>query len=257
MTNDATPGALSSTPPPPLPAATMQPVAPWAHTLALFGVLALTTIYGHYRAASAASDGSHIARYLSTAVLEWLLLGAVIAGIYRRREFFLNAFNNRANTWGQALGSGAMVYVIGLIAIATVGIALQATPLRHERNIAYILAMLPDSPLEFVVWFGVSLSAGICEELIFRGYLLQQLTAWTRKPIASIILAALLFGTVHLYEGLGAILPLAALAVVYGFAVRHFKGDLRAVIVAHTLQDFLVGFLALAKPLVERHASTH
>jgi hypothetical protein len=261
MTNDAIPGALtaadSTLPVPPPPDAAPQPIAHWAHTLGLFGVLTLTTIYGHDRAASAPSDSSHLARYASTALLEWLLLGAVIAGIYRRREFLLGAFRNRANTWGQALGAGVMVYVIGLMAVATIGLALLATPLGHQRNLAYVLAMLPDSPLEFIVWFGVSLSAGICEELIFRGYLLQQLTAWTRKPIASIFLAALLFGSVHLYEGLGAILPLAALAVVYGFAVRHFKGDLRAVIVAHTLQDFLVGFLALAKPIVEQHASRH
>jgi membrane protease YdiL (CAAX protease family) len=117
--------------------------------------------------------------------------------------------------------------------------------------------MAPRTVAEFVAWFGVSLTAGLCEELIFRGYLLQQLTAWTRRPVTSIFLAALLFGSVHLYEGVGAILPLAALAVVYGFVVRHFKGDLRAVVVAHTLQDFLVAFLVLAKPYLERFQQTH
>ncbi len=218
-------------------------------------VLLLTTIYGHNRVASmAVSNGSRITSYLTTTTVEWLLLGSVIAGIYWRREFLLGALKSRVLTLAQSLGCGAMVYVIGLFTIAAVGGALYATPLFHQRNEAYVMAMLPRSPLEFVVWFVVSLSAGICEELIFRGYLLQQLTAWTRMPIASIFLAALLFGSVHLYEGLGAILPLAALAVVYGFVVRHFKGDLRAVIVAHTLQDFLVGFLALARPWAERHA---
>jgi membrane protease YdiL (CAAX protease family) len=257
MTNDATLGTPSSAvPPPPLPDETPQPIAHWAHTLGLLGVLALTTIYGHHRAASVPSNVSHVAHYAMTGALEWLLLAGVIAGIYRnrRREFLLRAFGNRAFTWGQALGFGIMVYLIGLVTIAAVGIALSATPLVHEHNLAYLLAMLPRSPLEFLLWFGVSLTAGLCEELIFRGYLLQQLTAWTRMPIASIVIAALLFGSVHLYEGLGAILPLAALAVVYGFVVRHFKGDLRAVIVAHTLQDFLVGFIALAKPIVEQHA---
>lgn len=266
MSNDATPGVLAPAvstlpastlpaPPPPLPDTTPRPIAHWAHTLGLFAVLLLTTIYGHHRAASVPTNDSHMAHYATTAVVEWLLLGLVLAGIYCRREFLLGALRNRTSTWGQALGSGVMVYVIGLVAIATIGLALLATPLGHQRNVAYVLAMLPSSPLEFVAWFGVSLSAGICEELVFRGYLLQQLTAWTRKPIASIFLAALLFGSVHLYEGLGAILPLAALAVVYGFAVRYFKGDLRAVIVAHTLQDFLVGFLTLAKPIVEQHAA--
>jgi membrane protease YdiL (CAAX protease family) len=195
-----------------------------------------------------------ITRYLTTTTVEWLLLGSVIAGVYKRRDFLLGALRNRMVSTAQSLGFGLMVYVMGLFAVALVGIALSMTPLVHQRNTAYVLAMLPRSPLEFIVWFFVSASAGICEELIFRGYVLQQFTAWTRMPIASIFFAALLFGSVHLYEGLGAILPLTALAVVYGFVVRYFKGDLRAVIVAHTLQDFLVAFLALAKPWLESHA---
>jgi len=243
--------AYDTTPPPPIPTESLQPVAPWPHTVALFAVLTLTTIYGRGRAASTAIEPSKITRYLSTGVVEWLLLGSVIAGIYHRREFFQRAFRSRAHTLGQSLAFGIPVYFMGLFALAIVGAALLKTPLFHQRNEAYVLAMLPHSALEFTVWFFVSLTAGISEELIFRGYLLQQFTAWTRSPIASILLAALLFGGVHLYEGLGAV---AGLALVYGFVVRHFKGDLRAVIVAHTLQDFLVGFLALAKPFLEGHA---
>ena len=115
------------------------------------------------------------------------------------------------------------------------------------------MAMAPHTALQLLVWFAVSLSAGLCEEIIFRGYLLQQLSAWTQRPVVSIFLGALLFGSVHLYEGLGAILPLAALAVVFGFVVHHCKGDLRAVVVAHTLQDFIVALLLLARPYVEQH----
>ena len=246
---------------PPLPDATPRPIAHWTHTLALLFVLALTTIFGRSRAASHLApdvlNASHLFSYATTMLLEWLLLGAVIAGIYRRRDFFAAAFLNRANTNAQSLGLGAVVYILGFIATAIVGLAISLTPLAHHRNIDYVLAMLPRTPLDFLFWFCVSLTAGICEELIFRGYLLQQLTAWSRSPIASIFIAALLFGSVHLYEGLGAILPLAALAIVYGFVVRHFKGDLRAVIVAHTLQDFLVGFLGLARPFLERYQATH
>ena len=116
-----------------------------------------------------------------------------------------------------------------------------------------ILAIAPHTPLEFVVWFGVSLTAGICEELVFRGYLLQQLIAFTGRPVVSVVIAALLFGSVHLYEGLAAVLPLTALALVYGFVVRYCKGDLRAVIIAHTLQDFIVALLIVARPYLEHY----
>lgn len=229
---------------PPRPAA--RPIAHWTHTLALCFILALTALYTHSRAAAATPEPTeHIFRYTSSILMEWLLLGAVIAGIYLRRNFFLKAFHHPEHTAAQTFGLGIVTYIVGTLAIVAVSGALYFTPLGSKRNTDVVLAMLPHKPLEFILWLGVSLTAGICEELIFRGYLLQQFTAWTKRPILAVFLTALLFGSVHLYEGLGAILPLAALAVVYGLCVQYFKGDLRMVIIAHTLQDFLVAVFAL------------
>jgi len=253
------PQAYAQPIPPPLPGERPSQVAPLWHTAALLTLFVLSTyVTTHRAAATAAGAVSHtprVLRYLGSIGLEWLLLGLVLAGIYRRREFLRTAFLNRARGVLESLGMGLAVYVIGLFAIAAVGSVLYLTPLFHQRNEAVVLALAPHTPLEFVVWFALSLTAGICEELIFRGYLQQQLTALSGRPIASIIVAALLFGSVHLYEGVAAMLPLAALALVYGFVVRFYKGDLRAVIVAHTLQDFLVALLLLARPYLERYAA--
>jgi membrane protease YdiL (CAAX protease family) len=249
---------IPGTPPPPRPDSIPKPVAPWLHTVGLFALLGLTTLLTRHRAATRdLAEIRHIPSYLASIGMEWLLLALVLAGLHRKREFLLQAFRSRAHTLLESIGLGAVVYILGFMAIAITGAILYLTPLFPKRNEAVVLAMAPRTVAEFVAWFGVSLTAGLCEELIFRGYLLQQLTAWTRRPVTSIFLAALLFGSVHLYEGVGAILPLAALAVVYGFVVRHFKGDLRAVVVAHTLQDFLVAFLVLAKPYLERFQQTH
>ncbi len=243
----------AATPPPPRPEAQAKPVASWLHTVALFALLTLTTLVGRSRASAPHLHPTALAwHYASTMLLEWVLLALVLAGIHQRRAFLARAFRSRVTTLAQSLSLGVAVYLCGLVAIAIVSLALLKTPLAQHRNEAFVLAMLPHTPTEFLLWFGVSLSAGICEELIFRGYLLQQLIAWTRRPALSIVLAAVLFGSVHLYEGLGAILPLAALAVVYGLVAQRSQGDLRAVIVAHTLQDFLVGFLGLARPFLER-----
>ena len=239
--------------PPPQPEARPKPIASWLHTVALFVLLTLTTLVGRSRASAPHVSPVPLAmHYASTMLLEWVLLALVLAGIHQRRAFLARAFRNRAATLVQSLSLGVAVYLCGFVAIAFVSIALLKTPLAQHRNEAFVLAMLPRTRVDFLLWFGVSLSAGICEELIFRGYLLQQLIAWTRRPALSIVLAAVLFGSVHLYEGLGAILPLAALAIVYGFVAQRSHGDLRAVIVAHTLQDFLVGLLGLARPFLER-----
>lgn len=241
-------------PPPPVPDEQPQPIAHWLHTIGLFGLFILTTIFTERRAASRdLGKTAHIPTYLASIAMEWILLGLVVAGIHRCRDFLVRAFCNRARSFVESVGLGAAVYVAGFVAIAIVSSVLYFTPLFHKRNEAAITAIAPHTPFEFLLWFGVSLSAGLCEELVFRGYLLQQINAWTQRPVVSIILGALLFGSVHLYEGLGAILPLAALALVYGTVAQYFKGDLRAVVVAHTLQDFIVALLLLARPYLEHY----
>jgi membrane protease YdiL (CAAX protease family) len=219
------PRALVAKPPPaPVP----PPVAHWAHTLALFGVLLLTTFLGHSRGAALATvDTPHIPRYITSITLEILLLGSVIAGIYHRGAFFAQAWRSRRYNGWTNVGLGLALYLAGNVAIIAVSLALYKTPLQHQRNTDVVMALLPHTVNQFLLWFCVSLSAGVCEEFIFRGYLLQQLTAWFRRPVLAIVVAGLLFGCVHLYEGLGAILPLAALGIVYGFAARWLKGDLR------------------------------
>jgi membrane protease YdiL (CAAX protease family) len=245
---------METAPPPPPPDAQPKPIAPVAHTGAIFALLVLSTWYTSTHAtARALSGNSRVVHYLGSIGLEWILLGLVMLGIYRRRDFLRMSFLNRNQGWLQSIGLGFVVYFVGLMSIAMVSSILYLTPLFRHRNEAVILAIAPHTPLEFVVWFAVSLTAGICEELIFRGYLLQQLIAFTGRPVVSVIIAALLFGSVHLYEGFAAVLPLTALALVYGFVVRYVKGDLRTVIVAHTLQDFIVAFLILARPYIEHY----
>jgi membrane protease YdiL (CAAX protease family) len=245
----------ASTPPPPPVDVPTEPIAHWTHTLGLILFLLLSATLAHQRVSEASPTGSPLLRYVSTVTLEWLLLGSVIAGIYHRRTFFLNAFVHRERSWAESVGLGAAVYCTGFLTIAIIGGALYFTPLFHRHNEDVILAMLPHTVFQFLIWFLVSLTAGICEEVIFRGYLQQQLTAWTKRPIVSIVAVGSVFGCLHVYEGLGAIVPLAALGILFGFVVRRLKGDLRAVIVAHTLQDFLVALIALAQPFVVRHPS--
>ncbi len=228
--------------------ATPQPVAPWPHTAALFVVLVLAALLGQQRAADIGATRTHWYRYGSTITLSWLLLGSVVAGIYHRGAFFAAALRNRASTWAHEAGVGLVAYGCGMLTLAIVGGLTQLTPLRHQRNEAVVLAMLPHTPLEFALWLLLSVTAGFCEELIFRGYLLQQFTAWTKRPMLAVILSSVIFGTVHLYEGVGAMLPLMALALLYGLIAQQRKGDLRAVMIAHALQDFLVAIFALAQP---------
>lgn len=230
-----------------------RPLAHWLHTSVLLTLLAATTTFGHFHAKAIQVSQSRTAEYISSIALEWAMFGLVIAGVRRRRAFLQRAFGGSALSWPQGFGVGFAAYIAGTLAVALISGLLFFTPLLHQRNTDVILALLPHTRTQFLLWFAVSLTAGLTEEMIFRGYLQQQLTAWIKRPLLAIVLASLLFGSVHLYEGLGAILPLTGLAIVYGMIVRSMKGDLRAVIVAHTLQDFLIALVVFAKPLMDRY----
>jgi membrane protease YdiL (CAAX protease family) len=70
--------------------------------------------------------------------------------------------------------------------------------------------------------------------------------AWARGKGASpmvaassaVILTSVLFGSLHVYEGVGGAILIGILGAMYA-AVALRRGNLRAVIVAHVLQDFM------------------
>ena len=60
--------------------------------------------------------------------------------------------------------------------------------------------MLPDSRNEFLLFILLSVSAGICEELIYRWYLYNFIELQTNWMIA-VIVSSFIFGIAHIYLG--------------------------------------------------------
>jgi uncharacterized protein len=60
--------------------------------------------------------------------------------------------------------------------------------------------MLPHNPLEYRWFMFLSVTAGICEEVLYRGYLVWLLRGFTGVPLA-FLASVLLFGAGHLYQG--------------------------------------------------------
>jgi membrane protease YdiL (CAAX protease family) len=104
-------------------------------------------------------------------------------------------------------------------------------------------ALLPVTAHERLIWAFVAISAGICEEIVFRGWLLATL----RSPIglggtALVVAAAAAFGFAHAYQGITGVV-LTTLAGAFFCAVYLATGSLLVPIVLHILVD--VRFIAL------------
>lgn len=90
------------------------------------------------------------------------------------------------------------------------------------------------------------------EELVFRGYLLQTVGRWLRRPVFAILLPVPLFTFGHLYDAWG-LLAVAVMAVVAGWLTWR-TGGLEAAIALHVVNNViatLFGALGLADPDAE------
>jgi uncharacterized protein len=100
----------------------------------------------------------------------------------------------------------------------------------------------PSGFAEVLLWILLSVSAGICEEIVYRGYLQQQFRAAAGNVIAAVILQGLVFGLVHAYQGWKQVVMIAPLGMLYGALVA-WRGNLRSSMIAHAWSDIFEGWL--------------
>lgn len=116
----------------------------------------------------------------------------------------------------------------------------------NERSISE-LGFLPGTGKEFFHFIFVALTAGICEEIIFRGYFIryfQCLLDWQDATYTiAILVPAIIFGVVHGYQGRHAMIKIGAMAILFGYVFVQ-TGSLWWLIVVHALIDVVGGALA-------------
>lgn len=109
---------------------------------------------------------------------------------------------------------------------------------------AAVVAMLPHSGVERAIWVLVAASVGFCEEVVYRGYLQTQLTAFTGKVAVAIGLQAILFGIAHGDQGLSTAIRFTVYGVGFG-AVSRWRRSLVPGIACHVAVDLASGLLAI------------
>ena len=160
---------------------------------------------------------------------------------------------SRARPWsGLALSLGTPLrFGIG-IALAAIYISLMASQRRAllarpdrlerlRRSFGHGDRLLPRTPDERWGFAQIAVTAGVCEEILFRGFVLWYLTLWT-GPILAVLLSSLLFGFAHLYLGPSHVLRTAIVGLIFALIVLT-AGSLWPVIVLHAVMDLVAGDL--------------
>jgi membrane protease YdiL (CAAX protease family) len=215
-------------------------LAPAWHTWILVALIVLVAAVGSLLTAAGGSaapviTGSSrvVVAYVPMLLVQWGLL-AYVARIGRPRSALASLLGRRWTTVAAA-ASGLALAVAAFGAIEAcqalpIGLAAQPGPA--------VRALLPFTATERWVWIAVALSAGFCEEVVYRGYLQVQLAAFTRSAAWGVALQALLFGLAHLEQGPA----VAARLGLYGLGLgvlAWWRRSLLPGIVAHVAVDLL------------------
>jgi len=139
--------------------------------------------------------------YVRTIVEQWALAAVVIAlTIVYRRSFASLGLRGLA---GWRLWLGVALPVAYAVLIVQQGRLIAAKPdtrARLKTKLEPLRALIPYTAREFRLFIPVSITAGVCEELLFRGYLVWVLQPWLGMwPAAIVSMGA--FGLGHAYQG--------------------------------------------------------
>jgi hypothetical protein len=215
------------------------------HTLAVLLLVlafALTAALGSHspRMTPPIKPEVRISGYIFAAVVEWLILAFVWFGIRMRNVSLRDLIGGRWSNWRALLcdlGIVVLFFIASNLVSAILVRFLKVDPSAPVRD------MLPHGGAEAALYLLLALTAGFCEEVIFRGYLQKQFTAMLGNAGAAVVAQGILFAVFHGNQGWKFMVIIA----VYGWflgALACWRRSLRPGMIAHFVQDGLVGLLA-------------
>jgi len=219
-------------------------LAPLWHTAILVFVLLSASVNGmRGNHPIAAVYGSKVPEYLWNIGWELVLLGFVWLGI-RKRISLRELIGGRWARVEDFLLDIVYAAAFWLIALFVLGACAKLMHLDEAGKIEsmrkQIGFLVPITKLELALWFCLSTTAGFCEEVIFRGYLQRQFGIACRSTLAGVLLAALVFGAAHGYEGVARMVLITIFGFMFG-VLAWWRKSLRAGMIAHAWHDSFSG----------------
>lgn len=179
--------------------------------------------------------------YITAGLSQWILCALLV--VYWAR------MSRRWAALGvvPVLSPGAIGVAVGLAIVLGVMIANArrgdpAAALAVARHrLQNVEPMLPHTPGELTLFRGLSVTAGVCEELLFRGFLIWYFGNYTGL-IQAALLSSLAFGIGHAYQGPRGI-ALTGLVGAFMSAVYLLTGSLVLPMLIHAAMDLQAGAL--------------
>jgi CAAX protease family protein len=206
-------------------------IVPWRGRIRLKQLLAKPRVESHER----------ISLYLSTIAFQWIAVAIAAwrawAHGYTRAELGLSTGPNLFRSIIAGIFGTLLLAGLHWMNFRRMGRLLDKLP---PRVLAMATRILPQSGRERLPFLALSITAGCCEEFLYRGF---AMAAFNRAgfPIwASVVVSSVLFGAAHLYQGRGGLIGTGILGLLFG-TLRAYTGSFVPVAAWHAAVDVVAG----------------
>ena len=219
------------------------------HLLALF-LIVVAPVWDHFatkRLKSSKESRVKIAYYRMIVIIGWITTVIALVTVGWRAILTFDA--GATGPWWLRQRGGARTFVAGVLIGLLLMIALSALQARRgaairgkmEKAFLRLSFILPLTGEERTWWIFVSLTAGICEEILYRGFLIHYFLA-APFPIGlllAVIFSSVIFGAAHLYQGVAGVISTTILGLIFS-AIFLTTGTLVMPMILHALIDLRI-----------------
>lgn len=186
------------------------------------------------------STMERLSLYASTIAFQWLAV-AVVAW-----RAWVHGFT--ASQFGLIVPDRSKILIAAVVGTAAIA-SLQWLNLRRMGRIpveargslqAIAERILPQSTVELLPYLALAITAGLCEEFLYRGFAMAVLLHVGLPAWAVVLLSSVLFGLAHSYQGRGGIVMTLLIGLILGTS-RLAYGSLVPAILWHGGVDVVAG----------------
>jgi membrane protease YdiL (CAAX protease family) len=210
---------------------------PWvarAFTTALLVPLPALLVLQGRLAEDLPEDTQREALYVSSALSVWVL--AALAMLAARASDF-----DRTDLRLVPIPATSLIVASALTIAAGVAVMALGKMLRiRESPIVHFL--IPRSGTEKIAFAGLSFSAGIAEELVFRSFLIGALVMASGSMVLAVAVSVSVFAAAHAYQGWSGAVRVAVLGLILT-APFLITGSVYPSILAHIALDLIAGLV--------------
>jgi CAAX protease family protein len=186
------------------------------------------------------SSRERLVLYASTIAFQWLAVGAVAWRAWSHGYTALQlglTLHHQTRLVVAGIVGGAMFALLQWLNLRRVG----RVPIERRGPLQAIAGrILPQTTIELLPYLALAITAGLCEEFLYRGFAMAVLSRLGLQSSAVVLLSAILFGLAHSYQGRGGVVMTLLIGLALG-ASRIAYDSLVPAIFWHSAVDVVAG----------------